>query len=161
MVIKPFFSGVDNENDILGAKQKPIYDSEMAELFLLPENWVSKSVDQVPNTLSNSIIPVPIQTRNKQTLEKIKEFANTPPIRTNQQKGGVIQGKTGGNEKNTLSEDLIFSKEFFIKCLKNRLTRQMKKYSKFDQFAPKNNQNGNGLLSKDDVEKILSDNIYR
>ena len=161
MVIKPFFSGVDNENDILGAKQKPIYDSEMAELFLLPENWVSKSVDQVPNTLSNSIIPVSIQTRNKRTLEKIKEFANTPPIRTNQQKGGVIQGKTGENEKNTLSEDLIFSKEFFIKCLKNRLTRQMKKYSKFDQFALKNNQNGNCLLSKDDVEKILSDNIYR
>ena len=127
----------------------------------MPQSWVSKSVDQLPNTLSNSIIPALIQTRNKPILQNNKEFSNTPPLLANQPKGGVVQGQTREGEKNAPSESLFFSKEFYIKCLKNRLSKQMRKCSKFDDFAPKSNQNENCRLSKDDVEKVLSDDLYR
>ena len=128
---------------------------------MLPQRWVSKSVEQLPNTLSDSIIPAPIQTRNTPILENNKEFPNTPLLLATQQKGGVVQGQTREGGKNALSESLFFSKEFYMKCLKGRLNKQMRKCSKLDDFVPKGNQNKNCLLSKDDVEKILSDNTYR
>ena len=128
---------------------------------MLPQSWVSKSVEQISNTLSDSIIPAPIQTRNKPILGKNKEFSNTPLLLANQQKGDAVQGQTRESGKNALSESLFFSKEFYTKCLKNRLNKQMRKCSKFDDFSPKGNQNENCRLSKDDVEKVLSDNLYR
>ena len=90
-----------------------------------------------------------------------KEFPSTPLLLATQQKGGVVQGQTREGGKNALSESLFFSKEFYMKCLKGRLNKQMRKCSKLDDFVPKGNQNENCRLSKDDVEKILSDNTYR
>ena len=127
----------------------------------MPQCWVSKSVEQLPNTLSDPIIPALIPTRNKPILQNNKEFSNTPLLLATQQKGGVEQGQTRESRKNAPSESLFFSKEFYMKCLKGRLNKQMRKCSKLDDFVPKGNQNENCRLSKDDVDKVLSDNLYR
>ena len=112
----------------------------------LPDRWVTKAVAESLRSHSPRAFPVPAFNDSIQNIEELR------PIFLQHKTLNSSETHIGNNIN--LEESCIFSKEFFLTCLKTQLEgiSEMIKLSRHVDNI--------GGLSSDDIEKVFEDNTY-